>query len=105
MRSLSLKLSLLFAVITLVSVGVTALLVSQTVQTEFEHYYQEAFGTSQMGAAEEAFLHEYYDSLKRIVLVAVLGAVALGLVFSRLITGPMRRLTLSAKRIASRMTG
>ena len=106
MRSLSLKLSLLFAVIALVSVGVTAFWVSHSVGIEFRHYYEETWerdalpGSPQMGMTEEEFIDAYTDSLKRIALAAVLGAVILGLVFSRLITGPMRRLTLSAKRIA-----
>ena len=99
MRSLSLKLSLLFAAIILVTTVVAGLRANQSLQTEFEHYCQEAFGAPRMGAAEEAFIEESQHSLGLIVGVAVLGAVVVGLVFSRLITGPMRRLTLAARRI------
>ena len=101
MRSLSLKLSLLFAAIALVAALVVGLRINYSVQIEFEHYYQEAFGTSRMGAVEEAFLEEFQHSLGLIILGALLAAVVVGLVFSRLITGPMRRLTLSARRIAA----
>ena len=105
MRSLSLKLSLIFAAIALVAMGVIALWVNHSVGIEFEQYYQEASGTSQMGAAEEAFLEESSKSLGLIVLGALIGAVVLGLVSSRLITRPLRRLTLSARGIARyRMT-
>lgn len=123
LRSLSVKLSLLFVGIALVSVGVIALWVGNTVQSEFSSYCQRSCGRPTapcqvcmeaqsagqpspglppyMGVAEQAFLDAFRDSLWLAALVAVLVAVALGFLFSRLIAGPMRQLALSARKIAA----
>ncbi len=122
-RSLSVKLSLLFVGIALVSVGVIALWVNSTVQSEFCSYCQRSYegrappdstyigpacgdefnsGMSlYMGAAERAFLDAVRNSLWLAALVAVLVGVALGFLFSWLITGPMRQLTLVARKVAT----
>lgn len=121
-RSLSVKLSLLFVGIALVSVGVIALWVNSTVQSEFCSYCQRSYEgqvphdstctdvecggqcSSDMpyyiGVAEQAFLDAVRNSLWLAALVAVLVGVALGLLFSWLITGPMRQLTLAARKVA-----
>jgi len=121
-RSLSVKLSLLFVGIALVSVGVIALWVNSTVQSEFCSYCQRSYegqappgltyigpvcgdefdsGMSlYMGVAEQAFLDTFRNSLWLAALVAVLVAVALGFLFSWLITGPMRQLTSAARKVA-----
>ena len=121
-RSLSVKLSLLFVGIALVSVGVIALWVNSTVQSEFCSYCQRSYegqalpgstyigpvcgdefdsGMSlYMGVAEQAFLDTFRNSLWLAALVAVLVGVALGFLFSWLITGPMRQLTLAARKVA-----
>lgn len=122
MRSLSLKLTLLFVAIALVAVGVIALWVNNSMQTEFGRYYQEIQSRNSselpqqgtgpgmhgglgmrfmMGAAEQTFLGAFRDSLILATTTAILLAVVLGLLLSRLITGPLRRLTLSAKGITA----
>lgn len=121
MHSLSIKLSLLFVGIALVSIGVIALWVNNSVQNEFRCYCQKSYegqvppdsvctdpacdGQCGMpfyiGEAEQAFLNAVRNSLWLAALVAVVIAVGLGFLFGRLITGPMRRLTLSARKIAA----
>ncbi|MBM4445912.1 MAG: HAMP domain-containing protein [Chloroflexi bacterium] len=120
-HSLSVKLSLLFVGIALVSVGVIALWVNNSVQSEFCSYCQtnsqmqappgsvctgpECGGRCgapfYMGEAEQAFLNAVRNSLWLAALVAVLVGVALGFLFSWLITGPMRQLTLAARKVAA----
>ncbi len=122
MRNLSIKLALLFVGIALVSVGVIALWVNNSVQSEFNCYCQNMYavhtpsgsvyleppygnqvgqGASMyMGEAERAFLDAVRNSLWLAALVAILVGVALGFFFSRLITGPMRQLTLAARKVA-----
>jgi len=121
LRKLSVKLSLLFVGIALVSVGVIAMWVNNSVQSEFCSYCQTS---SQMqappgsvctdpgcggqcgapfyiGEAEQAFLSGVRNSLWLAAWVAVLIGVALGFLFSWLITGPMRQLTLAARKVAT----
>ena len=113
-RSLAVKLTLLFMGIALLSVGVISIWVNQTVRSEFTRYCQSACelqGTHMMGpflnmscfigAQEQAFLDAFRDSLWLATIVAVIVAIALGLLFSRLISRPMRQLSLSARRIAT----
>jgi len=109
-RSLSVKLSLLFVGIALISVGVIALWVNHTVRSEFIMYCQQGCSTCgshpqevvfAMGTQEQAFLDAFRDSLWLAVTVAVIAAIALGLLFGRLISGPMRQLSFSAKKIAT----
>jgi len=121
LRRLSVKLSLLFVGIALVSVGVIAMWVNNSVQTEFRCYCQESYqgqvpsdsmhpgagsgGQGGMpyyiGEAEQAFLDAVRNSLWLAAWVAVLVGVALGFLFSWLITGPMRHLTLAARKVAT----
>jgi two-component system sensor histidine kinase BaeS len=123
LNRLSVKLSLLFVGIALVSVGVIALWVNHSVQTEFMGYCQETCqqqlmpGSTPgltvpgcddsmtpalyMGQAERAFLDSVRNSLWLAALVAILTGVALGFFFSRLISGPMRQLTLAARKVAN----
>jgi two-component system, OmpR family, sensor histidine kinase BaeS len=123
LHSLSVKLSLLFVGIALVSVGVIALWVNRSVQTEFTCYCQRncqvqtvpgststimmpgndsnSGASLYMGDAERAFLDAVRNSLWLAALVAILTGVALGFFFSRLISGPMRQLTLAARKVAT----
>ncbi|MGB8706427.1 MAG: HAMP domain-containing sensor histidine kinase [Dehalococcoidia bacterium] len=123
LHSLSVKLSLLFVGIALVSVGVIALWVNRSVQTEFTCYCQSncqvqtvpgststitmpgndsnSGASLYMGDAERAFLDAVRNSLWLAALVAILTGVALGFFFSRLISGPMRQLTLAARKVAT----
>ncbi|MGD0353514.1 MAG: HAMP domain-containing sensor histidine kinase [Dehalococcoidia bacterium] len=123
LNKLSVKLSLLFVGIALVSVGVIALWVNRSVQTEFTCYCQKNCqvqaapdftstitmpgGDSNsgaplyMGEAEQAFLSGVRNSLWLAALVAILTGVGLGYFFSRLISGPMRQLTLAARKVAT----
>ncbi len=121
LRSLSVKLSLLFVGIALVSVGVIAMWVNNSVQIEFRCYCDEIYqrqvppGSMQLGAgpsgqggmphymgeAEQAFLDAVRNSLWLAGLVAVLVGVALGFLFSWLFTGPMRQMTLAARKVAA----
>jgi signal transduction histidine kinase len=54
-----------------------------------------------MGESEQSFLNAVRNSLWLAALVAVLVGVALGFLFSWLITGPMRQLTLAARKVAA----
>ena len=116
MHSLSFKIILLFLSITILAVGLVALWVNYSMQTEFVQYYQDICarkmlsgtdlecgpgGRFALGAAEQAFLSTFRDSLWISAIVAIVIAVILGLLFSRLITRPLKRLTASAKAIAS----
>jgi len=112
MRRLSVKLTLLFVAIALVTVSVVGFWVNSSVQTEFSWYYQQVphvgpgFGNRggpgmMMGVLEQAFLNAFKNSLWLAALAAILVAIVLGLVFSRLVTSPIKQLTLSAKSVAS----
>jgi signal transduction histidine kinase len=122
LNRLSVKLSLLFVGIALVSVGVIALWVNRSVETEFMCYCQEtcqepapgstqgltvpgfennSTGTLYIGEAERTFLDSVRNSLWLAALVAILTGVALGFFFSRLISGPMRQLALAARKVAN----
>src|SRR4030042_411113 len=123
LNKLSVKLSLLFVGIALVSVGVIALWVNRSVQTEFACYCERSYhvqatpGSTSiiptpgdgpntraplyMGEAERAFLDSIRNSLWLAALVAILTGVGLGYFFSRLISGPMRQLTLAARQVAT----
>jgi len=116
MRSLSFKIILLFLSVVILAVGLVALWVNYSIQTEFVQYYQDMCarqmlsgsdlecghgGRFALGAAEQAFLSTFSNSLWIAALVAIIIAIILGLFFSRLITRPLKRLTASAKAIAS----
>ncbi len=121
LRSLSVKLSLLFVGIALVSVGVITLWVNNSVQSEFSCYCQRSYegqatpgsictdpacggqcgAPYYMGESEQSFLNAVRNSLWLAALVAILVGVALGFLFSWLITGPMRQLTLAARKVAA----
>jgi len=123
LNRLSVKLSLLFVGIALVTVGVIALWVNHSVETEFTCYCQQSLQTQTMpgpgptitmpggsvdstpamymGEAELAFLGAVRNSLWLAALVAILTGVALGFFFSRLISGPMKQLTLAARKVAT----
>jgi len=116
MHSLSFKIILLFLSITILAVGLVVLWVNYSMQTEFVQYYQDICarnilsrtdlecgpgGRFALGAAEQAFISTFRDSLWISALVAIVIAIILGLLFSRLITRPLKRLIVSAKAIAS----
>ncbi len=121
LNKLSVKLSLLFVGIALVSVGVIAFWVNRSVQTEFTCYCEKNAQTltapdgttimvippngtnpaPSMGAAEQAFLTSVRNSLWLAAVVAIVTGVALGFFFSRLISGPMKQLTLAARKVAN----
>jgi signal transduction histidine kinase len=123
LNRLSIKLPLLFVGIALVSVGVIAVWVNRSVQIEFSHYYQTicqvqiAPGSTStiivpgnganpemspyMDEAERDFLDAVRNSLWLAALVAILTGVALGYFFSRLISGPMKQLTVAARKVAT----
>ncbi len=109
MRRLWVKLTLLFIVIALVVLGVVGLWVNFAVQSEFASYYQQVPRTGQgggmgpvrmMGILEQSFLNAFKDSLLLAALVALLVAVGLALLFSRVITSPVKQLQISAESIA-----
>jgi len=112
MRSLTLKLSLLFILVALTAALVVALWVANSVESEFSVYCaqmcQANAGAGQggdcpqytmTGATETAYLNAIQSSVWRAALVAGLVAVALAFLFSRLITGPINALKASAQRI------
>jgi two-component system sensor histidine kinase BaeS len=123
LNRLSVKLSLLFVGIALVSVGVIALWVNHSVQNEFRCYCErscevqappgstsigptsddgtDAGSSLYMGDAEQAFLNSVRNSLWLAALVAILVGIAVGYFFSQLITRPVRQLTWAARRVAT----
>jgi two-component system, OmpR family, sensor histidine kinase BaeS len=111
MNSLSIKLSLLFLGIALLSVGILAIWINQAVGVNFASYCMRsgqdcacatpgAPMTVNMGDAERVFLEDSQRSLFIAALVSILVALGLGFLVSMLVTRPMRQLSLSARRIA-----
>ncbi len=123
MRSLSFKLTLLFVGIALLSIGIIALWMNNTVQREFDCLCQQiaqrqytpespyacivAEGNAgyvmmtPTGAEEQAFIGAFNNTLMLAILVAVLIAIILAILISRIITKPMRQLATAAEKIAS----
>ena len=112
MNSLSIKLSLLFVGLALISIGIVAIWVNQSVNANFTSYCQQQPGTCTcdttadkpvitFGQAEKKFIDDSQSSLGIAALVAVAIAIALGFVMSKLITRPMQQLAFSARKIAS----
>jgi len=112
MNSLSIKLSLLFAGLALISIGIVAIWVNQSVNANFTSYCQQQPGTCTcdtmsgkqvitFGQAEQKFIDDSQRSLGIAALVAIAIAIALGFVVSKLITRPMQQLAFSARKIAS----
>jgi len=111
MNNLSVKLSLLFAGLALLSIGALAVWMNQTVNTNFTSYCQQhdavcmcvhpETGMMGLGQAEQAFLQDSQRSLGIAAFVAIAVAVALGSIVSILVTRHMRELAVSARKIAS----
>jgi len=111
MKNLSIKLSLLFAGLALISIGILAVWVNQSVTANFASYCMQhgetcmcpdpTTGVIGLGDPEQAFLQNSQRSLGIAALVAVVIAVVLGFIVSNLITRPMRQLATSAHRIAA----
>ncbi len=109
MRSLRLKLSLLFLFVALVVVLVVAFWVDTTVEAGFDAYCRscEMESSSQhngndclgVGSLEQTFVEGIQDSIRRAALIASLLAIVLAFVFARVITGPVNVLRSSAQRI------
>lgn len=122
MRSLALKLSLLFVIVALMAVGVVAIWTNHSVQTAFTSYClkscqaessSNALSQTQetannaprtecpIGSAERTFLDAFRSTLWLATLVAVIASILLALIFSRLITRPLKAVTLSAQKVAA----
>jgi len=111
MNSLSIKLSLLFAGLALLSIGALAVWVNQTVNANFASYCEQhsttclcvhpETGMVGLGQAEQDFLQDSQRSLGIAAVVAMAVAVALGVIVSILVTRPMRELAASASKVAS----
>jgi two-component system sensor histidine kinase BaeS len=111
MNSLSIKLSLLFAGLALLSIGVLAIWVNQSVNTMFTNYCQQhnatctceagKAGGMAMGLDEQNFLEDSQKSLGIAAFVVVAIAISLGFIVSSLVTRPMRQLASSAQKVAS----
>jgi len=111
MNSLSIKLSMLFLGIALLSVGIVAIWINQAVSVNFASYCvrnEQACSCSTdgtamaaaSGEAERIFLEDSQRSLFIAALVSILAALGLGFLVSMLVTRPMRQLSLSARKIA-----
>ena len=122
MNSVSIKLSLLFLGIALLSVGVVAIWINQAVRVNFESYCMRSGGVEcacdnmspgmgqgmgmgpnriqQLGEAEKIFIEDSQRSLVIAAIVAMLVALGIGFLVSMMVTRPMRQLSLSARRIA-----
>ena len=124
MRSLRVKLVLSFLGVALVAVGVLGLLVGRATGGAFEDYLigrrnggsgvagsmmEEMMGSragramleQMVGPAERAYLASVNDAVWLAGSIAVLAAVALGLLLARQISGPVRDLTSAARRMAA----
>jgi signal transduction histidine kinase len=111
MHNLSVKLSLLFAGLALLSIGALAVWMNQTVNSNFTSYCQQHdatcvceqgdTGMMGLGQAEQDFLQDSQRSLGIAAFVAIAVAMALGIIVSILVTRPMRELAVSARKIAS----
>jgi len=111
MNSLSVKLSLLFAGLALLSIGALAIWVNQAVNANFNTYCEQhsticmcvhpETGVMGLGQAEQTFLQDSQRSLGIAAVVALAVAVALGIFVSVLVTKPMRELASSARKVAS----
>ncbi len=115
MRSLTLKLSLLFVLVSVIAVLVVALWVGHRVETEFDTYCMGACAATGNGpnadaddncvisattdSLETAYLDAIRNSLWQAALVAALAAFGLALFFSRLVTNPVNNLKASVQRI------
>ena len=113
MRSLTLKLSLLFTLVALIAALVVAIWVGTTARTEFDAYCAQscdmveclAEGTgsdeqlADVGSLQQVYFDALQSSLWWAALVAGILAVGLAILFSRLITGPVNALKASAQRI------
>lgn len=126
MNSIWIKLSLLFLGIALLSVGVVAIWINQAVTVNFESYCRRtvecpcenvtpameqpmgqgmgmgagAGRLQQLGQEEKKFIEDSQRSLGIAAIVAVLLALGIGFLVSRMVTRPVRQLSLSARRIA-----
>jgi two-component system, OmpR family, sensor histidine kinase BaeS len=110
MNSLSIKLSALFVGLALISIGIVAIWVNQSVKANFVDYCERQTCTcdpsgapmqSGIGQSEQQFIDDSQRSLLLAALVAIGIAILLGLFMSKLITRPMQQLALSARKIAS----
>ena len=112
MNNLSIKLSVLFVGLALISIGIIAIWVNQSVNTNFASYCRLQPGTCTcdmsdgntritLGQAERNFIDDFQRSLLIAALVTVAIAICLGMVMSKLVTRPMQRLASSARKIAS----
>lgn len=114
MRSLGLKLSLLFILVSLVAVLIVAFWFDEIAEREFCAYCERSCRMEEAGSAgngqdslaitipgrgEQAYLDALRDSLWQAAVIAALVAVLLAFLFSRLITGPINSLKWSAQRI------
>jgi signal transduction histidine kinase len=112
-NNLAIKISLLFIGLALVSTGIVAIWVNQSVNANFANYCQQqqpgtcTCDTSSgqpvvtLGLSEQKFINDFQRSLGVAAVVAIAIAVGLGFVMSQLITRPMHQLALSARKIAS----
>ncbi len=124
LRSIRAKLMLAFLGVALVAVGVLGLLVGRATSGAFEQYLigrqtgdlsamdqmmdemmgpeaSQAAMEQMLGPAERAYLEAINGSLWLAGLVAALVAVALGLLFARQISSPIRTLTSAARRLGA----
>jgi signal transduction histidine kinase len=110
MNSLSIKLSALFVGLALISIGIVAIWVNQSVKANFVNYCERQTCTCDpsgapmqngIGESEQQFIDDSQKSLLLSALVAIGIAISLGFVMSQLITRPMQQLALSARKIAA----
>ncbi|MBN1374746.1 MAG: HAMP domain-containing protein [Dehalococcoidia bacterium] len=111
MNNLSIKMSLLFAGLALITIGILAIWVNQTVDASFTSYCQhmgtgncEMVGNAvatKLGQAEQEFLHSFQRSLLIAAGVSIAIAIAMGFIISKLITRPLQQLAFSARKIAA----
>ncbi len=114
MDRLGVKLAAAFAAVSLIGVAVVAAFAGVATEHNFNRYVADirAGGmhgmgmtadamAAMMGAPRQQFLSDLRTSLLFAALVAVGVAVVLGVVLAQTMTGPLRRLTLVAHRVAA----
>lgn len=119
MRRITIKLTLLFIGIALVSIIVVAVLANYTFHSQFGYYFQhgrerwiivtpsnlsqmmQMMGPPRQGPLEQRFLSSVNQSIWIAALFVVIGAAVASLLFARRLTSPIKHLTEAARKISA----
>ncbi len=123
MRHLYIKLAIAFAIVSLISTGIIAFWVHNSVQSEFITYCQRNSQgqtsadswcspnmragwnakdmMSRMGAAEQLFIESFNRYLWLAALFSLVTAIIAGFLLSHFMTGPLRQLATATRKVAA----